>query len=176
MVLDDVNARAQELMRSERWELAIELIEQVPMEARSADLNWNHGWALFKLDRFERAAQSLRRAVLQRSTHAVSHWALGVVLQAAGDPVAAEKHLRTALSLRDSGLARLSLAVMYMEQGRLDEAERIHVEGLELKPDDKQRVEAYADFLSDCGREPEARVQYARAAELPEKPSRKRGS
>lgn len=169
MAPEELYLQAQDLMRHERWESAIGLIEALPVEQRSAALNWSHGWALFKLEDFERAARSLRLAVAQEPGNPVSHWALGVVLKEGGDCVAAETHLLKALSIKDSGLARCSLALIYMEQGRLEEAERIHLDGLERKPSDRERVEAYADFLSDCGREKEATAAYARAETLPEK-------
>jgi tetratricopeptide (TPR) repeat protein len=165
---DDL-ARVSALMGEEQWEAAIELIERLPEAARDKNLNWNHGWALFKLGRLEPAAASLCRCVLQDPAHAASHWALGVILSERDDLESAEKHFLTALGLKDSGLTRLTLALVYMKQGRLTDAERIHIEGLERKPNNRFRVEAYADFLSDCGREAEAQAQYARAQSLPER-------
>ena len=53
-------------------------------------------------------------------------WALGAVQQEADDVDAAEKSLRRALVLKDSGLARQSLALVLMKQKRWSEAETVH--------------------------------------------------
>ena len=172
MTLEEINARAQELMRQERWASAVDLIAGIEVEFRSAQLNWNCGWALFKLGRLRDAAHALRRSVLQDPSNAIGHWALGVVLKECNELTLAEKHLLTALSIRDSGMARLSLALLYMRLDRFEEAERIHLEGLQLKPADRERLEAYADFLEDTGREAEATAARARAAHMPPKPKR----
>jgi Tfp pilus assembly protein PilF len=89
-------------------------------------------------------------------------------LHESGDLAEAEAQLLTALSLQDGYLPRTDLARLYMRQGLLDKAEQVHLEGLRLRSDSRKRIEAYADFLSDVGRETEATEQYARAAKLPE--------
>ena len=168
--IDPLSSEAQvaELMHQERWEAAVNLIGDVAVEVRSGKLNWNHGWALFRLGRFTEAAQAFRRSALQDpSNRALSHWALGVVLREAGDLAPAEAHLLKALSIQDSGLARLNLAVLYMAQRRFEDAERVHLEGLRLKPTNRERLEAYADFLDDTARETEANEVRARASTLP---------
>ncbi len=169
---DEIEDELEKLMRPEHWESAIALIEQVAAERRSARLNWSHGWALFKLDRFFAAAQSLRRAVLQEVTNPVNHWALGVVLTECGDLHGAEHHLWKALSIKDSGLARLNLAIVYMNQRRFADAERVHLDGIDLKPNSRKRLEAYADFLDDRGRETEAAAIRDQAKTLPAKSPR----
>ena len=165
--LEEIDHQAEELMTREQWAAAVSLIDQVLPDERTARMHWHHGWALSKLEKFEPAAQSLQLCVAREPMNPIAHWALGVVLREHGDLRGAEHHLLTALSLRDSGLARLNLAVLYMDEGRLDDAERVHLDGLELKPNDRERVERYANFLSDCGRDAEAERQYARAATLP---------
>ena len=174
MTLEQINARAEELMREERWEAAVDLIGGIQVESRSPQLNWNCGWALFQLGRLKDAAQALRRSILQSPSSAVGHWALGEVLAEGGELALAERHLLAALSIRDGATPRLSLAVVYMRQDRFEEAERVHLDGLELKPASRERLEAYADFLDDTGREAEASAARARAANMPTKPKRKR--
>jgi Flp pilus assembly protein TadD len=48
------------------------------------------------------------------------------------------------------------------------EAEEVYREGIRLAPQDPERCEALADFLSDIGREEEAREYYQRARAVPE--------
>lgn len=156
-------------MTRESWQAAIRAVEQVSPGERTPGLNWDHGWALYKLGRFRQARVSLSRAVAQQPQSASFHWSLGVVLQELNKPREAEAQLLASLAIRDSSLGRLTLALLYMEQKRWEEAEAVHLEGLSKAPDDRERVEAYGDFLSDCGREAEAQEQYGRALTLPER-------
>jgi hypothetical protein len=54
-----------------------------------------------------------------------------------------------------------------LEQGRVQEGELVHLDGIRLKPDSRKRLEAYADFLSDIGRKAEAQEMLAKAEHLP---------
>lgn len=172
MTSEEISARAEELMSQERWESALDLIEEIHVESRSWQLNWNCGWALLKLGRHKDAARALRRSVLQNPSEAICHWALGEALVECVELALAEKHLLVALSIRDGRLARCTLALLYMRQGRFEEAERVHLDGLQLKPASRERLEAYADFLDDTGREAEAGAARARAASLPPRPQK----
>ena len=80
-----------------------------------------------------------------------------------GDFDAAEAEFVEALKLRDGYLPRASLALLYLETGRKADAERVHLEGIELKPNSRERLESYGDFLWDVRREKEAREAYAKA-------------
>jgi Flp pilus assembly protein TadD len=130
------------------------------------ELSWNLGWPFFKQDDLARATLHLARAVSLAPARPVGHWALGIVLAEKGDFKKAEAAYLTSLTLKDSSLARLGLGYLYQQQGQLEEAENVHLEGIRLKPTDKERIEAYADFLSGVGRETEAQVQYERAAQV----------
>ncbi len=61
---------------------------------------------------------------------------------------------------------------MLLAQGRLDEADIVHLEGLRLKPWSRKRAEAYADFLFDIGREDEAKEWAELAPQLSDRPRR----
>lgn len=63
-------------------------------------------------------------------------------------------------------MVRQSLALTLMQQGKFEDAEKIHLEAINLKPEDYERLEAYGDFLSDVGREDEAQQIYAKASNL----------
>ena len=67
------------------------------------------------------AAIDLRNAVREQPGNAEAHWRLGTVLLASGDPVAAEKELKTA---RDQGFDAhailLPLAQSYLAQGKFE--------------------------------------------------------
>lgn len=155
-------------MKAEHWQAALQVIEEVDEPSRSWRLNWSHGWCLFKLAQCDRALNSLRRAVLQNARSPTCQFGLGAVLLEQGKLDEAARHLETSLGLKDSTITRLCLALTYVQQERLSDAERIHLEGIERRPRNHHRVEAYADFLSDCGRDAEAEAQYQKARRMKE--------
>ncbi len=161
-----LNARIQAVMQTEDWLGAIELVQNHSETVQSHwELSWNLGWAYFKLDRFKEARKYLLTAVRLAPENPVCHWSLGIVRRSLGNHKAAEVALKRALRIRDSYLARIALALTYMDQDKLDEAEDVHLEGLRLKPT-AERYKAYADFLSDVGREDEAQRIYRKARRL----------
>jgi tetratricopeptide (TPR) repeat protein len=159
--------RIRRLCKEEKWAEAV-------MEARrvepDSEIAWSHGWALYKLGRFNDALSPLHDSLAlttDQKQQAVTHWAIGVVLREMGEVGQAEASFREALRIRDGYLPRLSLATLLLEQGRVQEGESVHLEGIRLKPDSRKRLEAYADFLSDIGREAEAQEMLAKAEHLP---------
>lgn len=154
-------------MGRSQWRRALEVIESVPREARTFELWWNHGWALGKLKDWRRATRSFARAVKGDPASATGAWALGLAYSKSGRPRLAERHLRHSLCLRDSTLARLALALHYLRLGKIELAEQVHLDGLALRPHDRQRLEHYASFLWDAGRRGEARAVTRKALSLP---------
>ena len=155
------------LMHAEAWAEAITLLENSPQLVRlDFALTWTLGWAHFKLGRFERAHSVLQDAVTLAPGEYAGYVALGVILRSLGQLKAAEEALQTAIKFRDTDWARLSLALTYLDTGRLDDAEQVHVEGLRSKPESAERWAAYADFLSDIGRDLDAADAGRRAAAL----------
>jgi Tfp pilus assembly protein PilF len=78
----------------------------------------------------------------------------------------AESLLLEALQIKESYAARISLALAYLEQRKVNEAENTHLDGIRLRPKQSKRYEAYGDFLSDVGREDEAERMNQKAQEL----------
>jgi Flp pilus assembly protein TadD len=148
-------------------------MDGVPPKSRTFELWWNHGWALGKLDDWKLATRSLANAVRIKPDSPVGLWALGLAHSELGHPKLAERYLLAALELRDASLARMTLAVHYMRQNKFAAAEKIHRDGLALKPRDRRRLEAYADFLWDVGRRDESRLIARQARKLP-KPTKRR--
>lgn len=155
------------MMKAERWADAIKILKCVP-SATETDwrLSWNLGWCYFKLDRFEAARKHLSRATKLAPENATCTWALGTVYLQKRQFAKAEKNLVESLRAGDLHVARISLALTYLEQGRIEEAESVHLEGIKLKPKASGRYESYACFLSDVGREAEARRMYRKAKQL----------
>ena len=81
----------------------------------------------------------------------------------------AETHCAESLRIKDAYVPRLTLASAYVGQGKLADAEDVHVQGIKLKPKEGRRYEAYADFLSDVGREEQAQAMYRKARMLDRK-------
>jgi Tfp pilus assembly protein PilF len=78
----------------------------------------------------------------------------------------AEVVLTESLRIKESDLTRIGLALAYLSQEKVVEAESIHLEGLKLKPKSGQRYVGYAAFLSDVGRETEAQMMVKKAQKL----------
>jgi Tfp pilus assembly protein PilF len=68
----------------------------------------------------------------------------------------AEAILAEALRIKESHRTRIALALAYLAQGKIAEAERTHIENIKIKPRSSERYESYAAFLSDVGREAES--------------------
>ena len=64
------------------------------------------------------------------------------------------------------GAAQVIGGVLLLEQGKVNEAENTHLDGIRLRPKQSKRYEAYGDFLSDVGREDEAERMNQKAQEL----------
>lgn len=159
--------RAQALMAKEKWqEAAAELLQITRVQPEDADSLWNPGWCYFKVQEFESAVSFLDQACALAPDRAVFHWALATALAETESVSRAEAEFHRALGLYDGYLAWAGLALLLQKQGRLSEAEAAHREAIARRPDSRERVEAYADFLFDTGREDEARSQYTAATKL----------
>ena len=154
-------------MQREQYAEAIKLLRKRASEAKNDwRLTWNWGWCYFKLDNYRAAKVHLRRATKLAPDKAACYWAFGLACSEAGNYRMAETALLKALSLKDSYLARLSLALTYQKVGKLEKAECVHLEGIALKPDAAERHKAYANFLSDVGRKKEERQVRKKASEI----------
>jgi tetratricopeptide (TPR) repeat protein len=154
------------LMKAGQWKRAIVLCMSAPASDLTLDVLWNWAWACFKVDQFAAARSLFERALeLQPdSTHA--RWGLGTTLRELGEFDESVLHLQRALHLADSAMVRQELALVFMQKRDLASAELVHLEGLRLKPASSERIQAYGDFLSDCGREGEAAIQFAQAQKI----------
>ena len=151
------------LMSEERWREAIDLfLSAANYVASNWKIAWNAGWAYYKVEDYQNAVETLRRSTELAPDNASAWWALGTVQQKANDLEAAEISLRRALTLKDSSMARRSLALVLMQQKRWSEAETVHAEGIELQPKSASRWKSYGAFLSDMGRREEALSAYRR--------------
>jgi len=139
---------------------------------RNFELSCNVGWACYKADALEEAVRHLRRSTELNPSSPLGFWAVGVALGELGLLDEAETALLNALRIREGFRARLSLALLYMDQGRLAEAEKLHREGLAVTPNRRERVEGLANFLHDTGRREEAEELYERARGLPSREER----
>jgi tetratricopeptide (TPR) repeat protein len=171
MIDQDFLKTIDTLMENERWAEVIAAAEpKLAEEPSSHQLEWNIGWAYFKLDRYAEAESHLRKAVDHGPVDHTYYRALGVALSYAEQYHKAETWLLRALAVRDSYVTRISLALVYMKQDLAEAAEAVHKEGIRLKPNSRERLEAYADFLSDVGgREDEAEKMYEEAKRYPAK-------
>ena len=171
MTVEELRDQSKRLSRADAWsDLIGALIAERSTVEKDFVLSWDLGWAYFKLEECEQSILWLQRAKALQPADAKARWALGQALLDAGRAAEAELELLQSIVLRDTYFARMSLAMLYLQAGRISEAERVHVEGTRLAPDDGRRLGAYADFLLDAGRVAESeevrrRVKAARLAD-----------
>lgn len=174
-VKTELGERVTRLLEGEKWAEAIGLMsEHEAVISQSSELSWNYGWALFNLNRLEEARPRLERALELDPANPVMWWALGVCEGEMGDIQSAEEHLRRALTIKDSYMARLMLSNLYLGDDRVADAEAVLREGVLLRPDHRERLEALAEVLEVAGKASEAQELMLRAAQLPPREARRR--
>lgn len=165
--MKDLLKLAQSVMREERWREAIRLLkEDYSTVERHWELSWNLGWCYFKLERMEEARRHLARAAKLAPENHACKFGLGQICLKKKQYRKAAALLYEALQIRESHATRIGLAFAYLAQGKVEEAEKTHLDGIKLKPRKSERYESYAGFLSDVGREVEAEKMNRKAKEL----------
>ena len=161
---EELNVAVDQLMKNADYHQVVDLMQAEPDLVESRwKLLWNLGAAYFHLGLFIRAEPCFERAAKLSSEEPVCNWWLGMTYRENGKLDKAELALKSALERRESYTVRLNLALVLMQQGKLIEAEKIHLKAIERSPYDRERLEAYADFLSDVGRLREAAEMYESA-------------
>lgn len=157
----------ESMMREERWHDAIHLLKENPvLIEKHWKLLWNLGWCYFKLEQMNKARKYLTRALqLAPKSHACK-FALGSVYLEQNQYKKAELFLSQALQMKEFYATRIGLALAYLAQGKLEEAENTHLAGIRLKPNASERYESYAAFLFDVGRDDEAEKMNRKAEGL----------
>jgi Flp pilus assembly protein TadD len=160
---------AKSLMAEKRWSAAIEVLRRDPSIVENQwEVSWNLGWCYFKLVRMGEAhKQMLRATKLAPDNHVPAcKFGLGSVLLKKKQYRRAEVLLADSLRLKELYPARISLALAYLAQGKIEEAEKTHLDGITLKPMNAERYRGYAAFLSDVGRNDEADEMSRKADQL----------
>lgn len=154
-------------MKNERWQEAIKILNENPsVVEKDWKLLWNLGWCYFKLEQWTKARKSLKRAASLAPGSSTCKWGLGHAYLKTKQYKKAELILAEALEINESHVARVGLALAYLAQGKIKQAENAHLENIRLKPKESQRYESYAAFLSDVGREVEAEEISRKAKEV----------
>ena len=154
-------------MRRERWLDAIKLLkDEVAMVQQEWRLSWNLGWCYFKLDRVNTARKHLIRATTLAPDNPTCKWALGNVYLRRKQFGKAETVLAESLRIKESHLTRIALALAYLSQGKLTEAENVHLEGIRLRPQNSAGYDSYAAFLPDIGREADSQRMTRKSKKL----------
>ena len=152
--------QTSQLLKEHQWEEVIKLLTPRMLEQKEDwKLYWNAGWANYKITAYVEAISLFTKAVKVTRTEkdkAVCLTFQGIAQVEAQDFQSALENLMDAVLISDSNLARKSLAMAYMKMDDLGSAERVHQEGLKLKPNDKERLAAYGNYLMDTSRYDEA--------------------
>jgi Flp pilus assembly protein TadD len=165
--VEELYKRAKSEMKKGRWLPAIKLLKHRLVVAEE---NWQFsgdlGWCYFKLDKFEEARKHMIRATRLAPENPACTFALGVIYLEKKHFKKAEVVLTESLTNKESHVTRVCLALAYLSQGKVEEAESVHLEGIRLKPKSSRGYEGYAVFLSDVGRKTEARIMKEKACKL----------
>lgn len=167
--MTELPTQLDQLMKQQRWMDAIQLAEHNSEIIQTCfKASWITGWAYFKLNQYLEAVPHLERAcsIAPTSDSHAAYFALGAVWLKWEKYELAEECLLKSIAFKSGYLNRLSLALVYLKTGRSDEAERVHLEGLEEKRT-QERLQSYADFLGDTGRVEEEAIILLEAKEAP---------
>jgi tetratricopeptide (TPR) repeat protein len=163
---DRLNKKVSALMKKERLLDAIVLLKsEHAMVVQNWRLSWNLGWCYFSLNRFLLAQRVFARALQLSAGNSICSWGLGLAYLKRKDFRKAERHLVESLRIKDFYPARIALALAYLSQGKVAEAENTRLAGIERRHESR-RYESYAAFLEDVGREKEAEQMILEAKSL----------
>ncbi|MEZ5428498.1 MAG: tetratricopeptide repeat protein [Pyrinomonadaceae bacterium] len=144
------------LMRNGKYQDIIELLEKGSFNTEEDwRLLWHLGWSYYQLEQLDEARQQFSKALRLSPENPLCKLLLGAVHLDKKEFEKAEFVLSEALRKKKGYTFRLCLTLAFMGQGKIEDAEKIHLEAIKLKPNDCERLEAYGDFLSDVGREDE---------------------
>ena len=118
---------------------------------------WDLGWCYYNLEKFNEAGRCFRTADTAAQGNAICKWARGLVYIKKRKYKKAEQVLSESLRLKERFHTRIALALAYLAQGNPALAEKTHLDGIEVGTRLSEKYESYAAFLSDVGREDEAR-------------------
>lgn len=164
---DQLYKKVTLLMGKESWPEAVKLLKhESPLVEQDWRLSWNLGWCYFKLNRLDNTKRHLLRAVKIAPGNPTCKWALGNVYLKKKQFRKAETVLADSLKIKESHLTRIALALAYLSQGKIEEAEKVHLDGIKLGSKLSERYESYAAFLSDIGREAEAQKMNQKVKDL----------
>ncbi len=166
---DRLNKKVSALMKKDRLLEAIALLtRERSLVEQDWRLCWNLGWCYFNLDRFLQAQRVFARAMNRFPGNSACSWGLGLAYLKRKDFRKAEQFLVESLRIKDFYPARIALALAYLSQGKVSEAENTHLAGIERRHESR-RLESYAAFLEDVGREKEAEEMNLKAKSLLER-------
>jgi Tfp pilus assembly protein PilF len=159
--------RALTGIKKGQWLAAIKLLKRdLAVDQKNWRCSWNIGWCYFNLGEFVDAQKYMMRAVRLAPENPICKWGLGSVYLKRRCYKKAEVLLSESLAIKDSYPTRIALALAYLSQRKVAEAEKTHLDGIRLKPKSSARYESYGAFLSDVGREEEASTMNEKAREL----------
>ncbi|GIX67398.1 transmembrane and TPR repeat-containing protein 1 [Caerostris extrusa] len=143
----------------------------------NAKVHYNFANLQKDLGNIENAVEHYKMALSLWPNHASAHNNLGTLLP---DTQQAENHFKLALlinshhpralfnlaSLYRHSLRLTPLATIYAEDGRLEDAESLHLKALDRDPNNADSFNNYGTFLQKSGRMEEAVQQYRQAMRL----------
>jgi len=158
--------RAEAAMKQKRHQEAIELFLKEPATlAQNWKAMWNLGWCYYHLGEFSEAGKYFDSADAA-SGDAACKWATGLVYLKEKNYKKAELILTESLQLKERFATHVTLALAYLTQGKVEDAEKVHLDGIKLGTRLSERYACYVGFLSDVGRDTEAEGMNRKVREL----------
>ncbi len=154
-------------MKESRYLDAVQLFRSHP-SALAGDWRamWDLGWCYYNLKQFSEAGRWFDSADAASSENAACKWARGLVYIKKRRYMKAEQVLEESLRLKERFHTRVVLALAYLKQGKVEKAEKTHLDGIRLGTRLADKYESYAAFLSDVGRDAEAEGMNRKVREL----------
>lgn len=170
LMTKNIYKSTSQLMKEHQWEKVLKILDSKTLEEnKSWKLLWNLAWSYYKLDKFAEALDKFHKAAeyaTDEKDKAICLTFMGITELQLEKFDNALKYLQDSLLIEDSTLTRKSLALALMHLDDFKSAQKIHEEGLKLKPKNKERLAAFGDFLLDMGMVNEAEEIKRRLAEL----------
>ena len=159
--------RALSEMRKGRWRSAIKIIKLRPdVVEEDWRFSLNLGWCYLSLHKFDTARKHMLQATRMKPENPICKVGLGAVYLKRKQFKKAEVVFTESLRIKELLVTRACLALAYLSQGKVAEAERIYLEGIRLKPKSSRIYTGYAAFLSDVGRKTESQRMEEKARKL----------
>jgi Tfp pilus assembly protein PilF len=136
-------------------------------DPKMPDVHFGYGYLLWRLMKYEEAAQEFKAELANNPQHAEAMTYLADTEIRMSEPDAALPLLEKAIRIRPTiALAHLDLGMLYVDKGRKEDALRELKEAVKLSPTDQNAHWRLARFYQSTGRKLEAKAEFDKTRSL----------